>query len=187
MKRSTYTTAPVGLCYLDRSFRFVEINEWLARYNGPSIREHLGRTVYEIVPDVAKGITETLNRVAETGEPVVNGSVAAKTPAHPDEERRYEHNFFPDFADNGTVIGFNIVVWDVTNKTLPLNLPNALSDREREVVLTLAQSTSVSAVAGKLGISPNTARNHLKSVYRKLNVNSQTELLSLVLRGASHT
>ena len=110
------------------------------------------------------------------------------------------------------MVGFNIVVWDITERLVEeetarsaiephdesaagaprqgesIHLPSdsSLSPREREVVLTLAQISSVPAVAGKLYISVNTVRNHLKAVYRKLGVSSQTELLSLVLRGAQH-
>ncbi len=209
--------APVGLCYLDRSLRYLQINEWLARINGLTADQHLGRTLDEVVPDVARGIVEQLVQVAESQQPILNGQVVATTPAHPAEERTYEHNFFPDVTPAGNVVGFNIVVWDVTERLRdgkrqlleaargvlnllgesaaedlgqaePLHLPSdaSLSSREREVVLTLAQISSVAAVAEKLSISENTVRNHLKAVYRKLGVSSQTELLSLVLRGAQH-
>lgn len=212
-----YQTAPVGLCYLDRAFRYLQINEWLARINGLPVEQHLGKTLDEVVPDVARGIVEHLVQVAESRQPILNGQVVATTPAHPDEKRTYEHNFFPDVTAVGNVVGFNVVVWDVTEhlgerkrqlleaargvlnllgesgaenlgQGQPLHLPSdaSLSSREREVVLTLAQISSVAAVAEKLSISENTVRNHLKAVYRKLGVSSQTELLSIVLRGAQH-
>ena len=57
-----------------------------------------------------------------------------------------------------------------------------LSDREMEVVVQLAEGRRVPAIAKALYISPNTVRNHLKSVYRKLEVHSQTELLEMIRR-----
>jgi PAS domain S-box-containing protein len=57
-----------------------------------------------------------------------------------------------------------------------------LSDREMEVVVQLADGRRVPAIAKALYISPNTVRNHLKSVYRKLGVHSQTELLETIRR-----
>ena len=90
MNSTAYQLAPVGLCYLDRAFRYLEINEWLARLNGLTVEQHLGRTIHEVVPDVARGIVEQLDRVAETQQPIVNGRVVAKTTAHPNEERNYD-------------------------------------------------------------------------------------------------
>jgi PAS domain S-box-containing protein len=59
-----------------------------------------------------------------------------------------------------------------------------LSEREREVLSELLGGTRVPAIAKKLFISPHTVRNHLKSMYRKLDVTSQSELVEHV-RGLS--
>jgi DNA-binding NarL/FixJ family response regulator len=59
-----------------------------------------------------------------------------------------------------------------------------LSARERQIVELLLASRRVPGIAGALGISPHTVRNHLKAVFRKLGVHSQEELLEL-LRNAS--
>jgi DNA-binding NarL/FixJ family response regulator len=55
---------------------------------------------------------------------------------------------------------------------------DALTPREREIVGALAMGQRVGAIAGRLGVSEHTVRNHLKAVYRKLDVHSQVELLS---------
>ncbi len=59
-----------------------------------------------------------------------------------------------------------------------------LSARERQIVELLLASRRVPGIAGALGISPHTVRNHLKAVFRKLGVHSQEALLEL-LRNAS--
>jgi DNA-binding CsgD family transcriptional regulator len=56
-----------------------------------------------------------------------------------------------------------------------------LTQREVEVVEGLTGGLPINELAQQLGISPNTVRNHLKSIFRKLNVRSQTELLSRLL------
>ncbi|HEY0469913.1 MAG TPA: response regulator transcription factor [Polyangiaceae bacterium] len=53
-----------------------------------------------------------------------------------------------------------------------------LSEREREVTHLLALGTPVSGVATTLGLSPNTVRSHIKSVFVKLRVHSQIALMS---------
>lgn len=51
-----------------------------------------------------------------------------------------------------------------------------LSVREREVVDLLAEGARVVTIARTLALSPHTVRNHLKAVFRKLNVRGQQEL-----------
>lgn len=50
-----------------------------------------------------------------------------------------------------------------------------LSDREREVLETLAVSDSLGAVAKKLYLTTNTVKTHLRSIYRKLGTHSGAE------------
>lgn len=57
-----------------------------------------------------------------------------------------------------------------------------LSAREGEIVEKLAAGRRVKDVALELAISTHTVRNHLKAIYRKLNVRSQLDLLSLMSR-----
>ncbi len=55
-----------------------------------------------------------------------------------------------------------------------------LSKREREVLEALMRGSRVNAIAEQLFISRATVRNHLKSIYRKLEVSSQSELIETV-------
>lgn len=57
-----------------------------------------------------------------------------------------------------------------------------LSKREREIVETLLGEGSVTGVATTLHISLHTVRNHLKSIFRKLGVHSQVELVTKLKR-----
>jgi DNA-binding NarL/FixJ family response regulator len=53
-----------------------------------------------------------------------------------------------------------------------------LRPREQEVVRLLVQHLRVPAIARRLGISQQTVRNHLKSVFRRTGTQSQQELLN---------
>jgi PAS domain S-box-containing protein len=55
-----------------------------------------------------------------------------------------------------------------------------LSGREREVLALLVAGDRVPDIAKTLHISPHTVRNHLKSVFRKLGVGSQSELIQRI-------
>jgi DNA-binding NarL/FixJ family response regulator len=58
-----------------------------------------------------------------------------------------------------------------------------LTAREREVVLAVTRHLRIARVARVLHISPHTVRNHLRSIYSKLDVHSVDELLDRVRRG----
>jgi PAS domain S-box-containing protein len=55
-----------------------------------------------------------------------------------------------------------------------------LSPREREILSELVAGQRVAAIASKLFISPHTVRNHLKSMYRKLDVPNQAGLIERI-------
>lgn len=57
----------------------------------------------------------------------------------------------------------------------------SLSEREREVLLGLLEHRRVPAIAEHLGVSAHTVRNHLKSIFGKLRVSSQQELLDQII------
>ncbi len=57
---------------------------------------------------------------------------------------------------------------------------SALSSRELEVLTKLLAGNRVPAVARTLIVSQSTVRNHLSSIFRKLNVQSQQELIDLL-------
>src|SRR5262249_46368129 len=111
-----YDTAPVGLCFMDTEQRYVSINERLAEINGKSVAEHLGRTLREVLPDMADGIEPILRRVVETGEPVLDIEVSAVTAAHPSVTGHFLISYYPIKGDDGRVLGVNTVVVDITKR-----------------------------------------------------------------------
>jgi DNA-binding NarL/FixJ family response regulator len=57
-----------------------------------------------------------------------------------------------------------------------------LTPRELELLSRLADGHSYQSSASKLGITVNTVRNHIRSIYDKLQVHSQSEAVSKALR-----
>lgn len=55
-----------------------------------------------------------------------------------------------------------------------------LSPREHEVIGFLARGRNASSIARMLCISPDTAKTHIKNIYRKLDVHTQQELIDLI-------
>jgi DNA-binding CsgD family transcriptional regulator/PAS domain-containing protein len=57
-----------------------------------------------------------------------------------------------------------------------------LTSREWEVVVRLMNGARVPTISRELGLSPSTVRNHLSSIFHKLDVRSQAELLETLRR-----
>jgi len=111
-----YQHAPVGLCVFDRDLRYLRINERLAAWNGLPVAAHLGRTVREVVPDLADGLEGFARRVLETGEPVRDLELSGETAAAPGEVRHWLEQWFPLRDASGAIVGANVVVEDVTER-----------------------------------------------------------------------
>ena len=111
-----FSDAPVGLCWFDTKLRFVYINDWLAAINGLSVEEHLGRTIGEVLPDVAARIESQLRDVIETGKPLLQGTMSAATPAQPKVKRHFQHNYRAVKSRDGTVVGVSCAVLEVTER-----------------------------------------------------------------------
>jgi PAS domain S-box-containing protein len=109
-----YQSAPIGLNVLDRDLRFVRINQLLAEINGLSVEEHIGRTVREVLPDLADTAEQMLRPILETGEPLLNVEIEGETPAQPGVKRTWLEHFLP-LKQGDRVIGINTVCQEITN------------------------------------------------------------------------
>lgn len=55
-----------------------------------------------------------------------------------------------------------------------------LSNREADIVKQACYDDSVGVIAARLGLSPHTVHTHRERLYRKLNVNSLCQVMSVV-------
>lgn len=107
--------APIGFALMDRDLRFVRINRELAAMNGPSPAEHVGRFVFDVVPDVRGSAEQALRSVLETGEPLRDVEVVGSTAADPGVEHVWLESFFPVRSHpSAEVRGIAAVARDVT-------------------------------------------------------------------------
>ena len=68
-----------------------------------------------------------------------------------------------------------------------IDLPEALSGRERQIVELLLQGLRVPTIAKALYLSPHTVRNHLRTIFAKCEVGSQRELIERLRGGPGPT
>ena len=73
----------------------------------------------------------------------------------------------------------------IANKFMPnrQQKTTSLTDRQRQIVSALVDGLSYKMIGDKLGISIDTVRDHIKKIYRALDVNSKAEVIKRSLDG----
>ena len=62
----TLHKAPIGFALIDKEYRYIRINEQLARLNGASPDFHIGKTIMEVIPDIQGNVVEMIDEVFKT-------------------------------------------------------------------------------------------------------------------------
>ena len=92
---SMLANATIGLAFFDRDFRFIRINRCLAEFNGIPLEAHLGRSLRELLPEIAETVEPIVLQVFETGRPFTGMEFEATRPARPGELRSWLDSFYP--------------------------------------------------------------------------------------------
>ena len=109
-----FSNAPIGLNIVDRELRFVQINELLAEINGVSVEEHLGKTIREILPQIAPTIEPLFQQVLDTNQPVINMEISAVLISQPGVMRDFLVSYFPIPGEDNIPVGIGTVVIEIT-------------------------------------------------------------------------
>ncbi|NES99338.1 MAG: PAS domain-containing protein [Sphaerospermopsis sp. SIO1G1] len=108
-----YATSPVGLALLDEEYRYVRINDVMAKINGQPASEHLDKTVRDILPKQAAILETRLKQVLETNQPLQNLEIRGESPAQPGVMRDWIVSYLPvDLSDGRRAV--NTVTLEVT-------------------------------------------------------------------------
>jgi PAS domain S-box-containing protein len=119
-----FSGGPVGLALFDEGLRHVRINPTLARLNGHAVEAHFGRTLRQLVPELAPVVEPKLQRVVTTGAPIFEDQVTrpASEPVHA------EVSYLPLLLRDRSVRGVAAVVRDLSDIK---RVQEALVDRMR--------------------------------------------------------
>jgi PAS domain S-box-containing protein len=127
-----FAAAPVGLAFMDANFRYVRVNEALARINGLPAEAHFGRTLRDVLGDeLARTIEPYHRHVLESGEPILDLAVEGRVAAAPDEARNWLVSYYPVRDATDQVIGVGVVITDVTERERARAAAEASGERLR--------------------------------------------------------
>jgi len=157
-----FKDAPAGLCILDSQLRYVQINPYLAEINCLSPAEHIGKTVSEILQNLAPMVEPLYEQILRTKEPLINIDMSGKSPRQPGVVRDITGSYFPLLDKDGEAIGIGAVVVDISDRkqaevalekseqlyrTMASNFPNgAVMLFDKEMRYTLVEGTELAAV-----------------------------------------
>src|SRR5262245_54203823 len=108
-----FDRAPFGLCVLDRSRRYVRINEAAAAMNGIPVRAHIGRRMDEILGEAARAVDPLVERILATGLPIDAQEVCMTSPPF-HQDGWFLGSGYPVHGPEGSVVGVGIVFVDIT-------------------------------------------------------------------------
>lgn len=111
-----YATAPIGLCFVDTNLRFVRLNEHLAKINGLPVAAHIGRTIREVLPELANELEPTYLQVIQSGNPSLDRELHVTAPAKPGIEGDWLISYYPLKDNCDRILGVNVVVQEITER-----------------------------------------------------------------------
>ena len=135
-------SAPVGIAFVDRTFRIKRMNEKLAVMKGLVVEQAIDRTLEEAAPDLWPQIEPFYRHVLETGEAVLNRDT--REDAVQADPRFGLTSYYPVRLDD-EIIGVGVVVVDITE--------SREADLLRTVVMdTMAEGLFVVDADGRLSL-----------------------------------
>lgn len=108
--------APVGITILNWELRFSFINEALAEINGIPAAAHIGKTPWEIVPDIARKQEQVFRHVLTKGEPILDLEISGETPKLPGVIRTWLASYFPIQSEADQPISIGVVVVEISDR-----------------------------------------------------------------------
>src|SRR5579862_4084348 len=108
------STAPIGIAFVDRSYRYVRVNEVLAQTNSFRAQDMVGRTAQEAVPDLWPQIGPIFRAVVEEGKSFINVELRrVMTPGA--DERFWLATYYP-VRIRQEIIGIGIITVEISDQ-----------------------------------------------------------------------
>jgi PAS domain S-box-containing protein len=162
--------------------RFVHVNEAAERASGRSSAEMLGGHFTDALPPEArKSVAAQFRRAVERGEPTDFETVFVDASG---QLRGVRAQHLP-LRSGGAIVGVLILAFDARRPPsgpIGLEAQPRLTPRQREVLSLIAAGLSTAEIATQLTISPETVRNHLRSLFSELHVHTRLEAIAVAQR-----
>ena len=177
-----FSASNVGFYILDKDLSYVAVNHALADMNGRPAAAHLGKTLREVVGELADKIEPELQRVLNTGKPVLNLEVSGVLPTRPDVEHQLGH-YFPIQDGTGQVKQIGVMVVGNTGRRRLEQAITTLGDKLQQEKARLQAVLEVSAALTESKADFELAFPAIFTILQKA-VKHDSAFLSLLDQGA---
>jgi len=168
--------APVGVAVLDCDLRYVRLNRLLAEMNGLAVEEHIGKSIHDIVPDVAPAAEGPFRQVMQTGQPLLGLTFEGTTAANPTMRRAWREDVHPRYDRDGNLLGLTVTAIEITEQQ---RLSNAVRDSVRR------EQRRTSELEGLMQAAPAALCIASDRECRSIKANPAAERLLRLRRGES--
>jgi PAS domain S-box-containing protein len=143
-----FAAANAGLVIFDRQLRYIHINEALAETNGVLAADHIGKSIREVLPELASTLEPMFQAILDTGNPILDYELVGETPKQPGVIRYWLASYYPLLDENGTTLGVGGVVIEITDRK---NAEAALQEQTSLLQLILHSMSDAVIVADENG------------------------------------
>jgi len=109
-----YTSAPVGLCFVDLNLRYLSMNAALAGMIGRTPEYYIGKTIRDATADLADTVEVHYRRVIESGKPILDVEIKGTIATRPSQDLFWLASYFPVHNPSGELLGVNVAIRDIT-------------------------------------------------------------------------
>jgi PAS domain S-box-containing protein len=145
-----YDSAPVALCVLDTQGRYLRVNRRMAEVVGVPISQHIGRSVYDVIPGLADKVQTILDQVSETGQPLRDGEISGTTVGQPATERTALLHMLPLKDSKGEVVAVSVAVQEITERKHWEEQLRASEEKYRRLLAILPVAVYICDQAGNI-------------------------------------
>jgi PAS domain S-box-containing protein len=109
-----FKASPTGMGMVDPELRYLKVNERLADITGLSVEEHTGKSIREVLPQLAYILEPLYQEVFDSGQPLLNFDLSGETASSPGELRDWQVSYFPLMGEDSKPEAVGTVVTEIT-------------------------------------------------------------------------
>src|SRR5712664_4604845 len=114
---SIFDTSLLGIAVFDRQHRFIAVNKTLAALHGIPAKDHIGKTLREVVPQASVKAESLIDHVFNADESVLSAKITAHIPARI-EDGHWIVSFLPIRDERGQVSEVGAIAIEATQQVM---------------------------------------------------------------------